>query len=106
MSAYSTRGGIHRLYANKKTLKGYQSDRFSDGAVIVLDLLETKIENNAIVESCRKIVDVCINTGGGLPVPMMPGVVMKAMAQSVAPPAVEAGTSTLTVNVGGVIELQ
>ena len=52
-----------------------------------------------------RIVDVSINTGGGQPVPIM----MRAAAMeaaSVAPPAVEAGTSTLTVSVSGVIELQ
>lgn len=51
-----------------------------------------------------RIVDVSINTGGGQPVPMMRGLAMEAA--SVAPPALEAGTSTLSVNVGGVIELQ
>lgn len=51
-----------------------------------------------------RIVDASINTGGGQPVPMMRGLAMEAA--SVAPPALEAGTSTLTVNVGGVIELQ
>jgi predicted secreted protein len=52
-----------------------------------------------------RIVDASINTGGGQPVPIM----MRAaamVAASVAPPAVEAGTSTLSVNVGGVVELQ
>ncbi len=51
-----------------------------------------------------RIVDVSINTGGGQPVPLMRGIAMEAA--SVAPPAVEAGTSTLNVSVGGVIELQ
>ena len=51
-----------------------------------------------------RIVDASLNTGGGQPVPMMRGLAMEAA--SVAPPALEAGTSTLTVNVGGVIELQ
>ena len=51
-----------------------------------------------------RIVDVSLNTAGGQPVPMMRGLVMEAA--SVAPPALEAGTSTLSVNVGGVIELQ
>lgn len=51
-----------------------------------------------------RIVDVSINTGGGQPVPMMRAAAMETA--SVAPPAVEAGTSTLSVNVGGVIELQ
>ena len=52
-----------------------------------------------------RIVDVSINTGGGQPVPIM----MRATAMeaaSVAPPALEAGTSTVTVIVSGVIELQ
>jgi len=52
-----------------------------------------------------RIVDVSINTGGGQPVPIM----MRATAMeaaSVAPPALEAGTSTVTVSVSGVVELQ
>jgi predicted secreted protein len=52
-----------------------------------------------------RIVDVSINTGGGHPAP----VVMRAASlesNSLAPPALEAGTSTLSVNVSGVIELQ
>jgi predicted secreted protein len=52
-----------------------------------------------------RIVDVSINTGGGQPVP----IVMRAAAMeaaSVTPPALEAGTSTMTVSVGGVVELQ
>ena len=52
-----------------------------------------------------RIVDISINTGGGQPVPVM----MRAAAmqsKSVATPALEAGTSTLSVNVGGLIELQ
>ncbi len=52
-----------------------------------------------------RIVDVAINTGGGQAAPIM----MRAAAMeasSIAPPAVEAGTSTLSVNVSGVVELQ
>ncbi|OGI48844.1 MAG: hypothetical protein A3E57_08150 [Candidatus Muproteobacteria bacterium RIFCSPHIGHO2_12_FULL_60_33] len=51
-----------------------------------------------------RIVDVSINTGGGGPVPIMRNLAMEAA--SVAPPAVEAGASTLNVSVGGTIELQ
>jgi predicted secreted protein len=54
-----------------------------------------------------RIVDVSINQGGFAPVPRP---MMRAAASmqetSVAPPAVQAGTSTLSVNVSGVIELQ
>ncbi|MHB8668307.1 MAG: SIMPL domain-containing protein [Burkholderiales bacterium] len=52
-----------------------------------------------------RIVDVSINTGGGQLVPIM----MRAASlesKSLAPPALEAGTSTLSVSVSGVIELQ
>lgn len=52
-----------------------------------------------------RVVDASINTGGGVPVPVM----MRADAfesKSLVPPAVQGGTSTVTVNVGGTIELQ
>lgn len=54
-----------------------------------------------------RVVTVTINQGGGVPVPrsVASGAVMLA-ANSVAPPAVEVGTSTIGVNVNGVIELQ
>lgn len=51
-----------------------------------------------------RIVEVSINSGGGQPVPLMRGLAMESA--SVAPPALEAGTSTLTLIVGGTIELQ
>lgn len=51
-----------------------------------------------------RLVDLSINTGGAQPVPMMRAAFMESA--SVAPPAVEAGTSTLTLNVSGVVELQ
>ncbi len=51
-----------------------------------------------------RIVGVSINSGGAQPVPMMRA--QAVQAASLAPPAVEAGSSTLSVNVGGNIELQ
>jgi predicted secreted protein len=51
-----------------------------------------------------RIVDISINTGGGQPVPLMRGMTLEAAA--VAPPALEAGTSVLSIGVGGAIELQ
>jgi predicted secreted protein len=54
-----------------------------------------------------RIVEASINTGGTRPVPIMRcAAVMSPAAEVVAPPAVQAGTSTLTVTVSGVIELQ
>jgi predicted secreted protein len=52
-----------------------------------------------------RVVDASINTGGGVPVPVMMRV-DSFESKSIAPPAVQGGTSTVTVNVGGTIELQ
>ena len=71
-----------------------------------LDAFKQRAElvRKQLVAKGYRIVDVAINSGGEQPVPMMRGMAMEAA--TVAPPAVEAGTSTLTVSVGGVIELQ
>ena len=53
-----------------------------------------------------RIVDLFIDTGAGQPVPIVRRAGAMAAAEAVAPPAVEGGTSTLTVSVRGVIELQ
>lgn len=55
---YAAFGGIHHLYANDKALKGYRSDTFPDGAVIVFDLLEGVHDGNAVTEGARKVVGV------------------------------------------------
>lgn len=72
-------------------------DAFKQRAELVRRQLATK---------SYRIVDLSINTGGGQPVPPMRGLAMAAVEKSVAPPALEAGTSILTVNVGGTVELQ
>lgn len=51
-------GGIHHLYANKKALEGYKSGNFPDGSVIVFDLLEAPVADNAITEGKRKVAGV------------------------------------------------
>jgi predicted secreted protein len=53
-----------------------------------------------------RLVNVSINTGDAQPVPPMRGMAMEAMDNAASPPALEAGTSVLSVNVGGMIELQ
>ncbi|MDX1487309.1 MAG: SIMPL domain-containing protein [Acidiferrobacterales bacterium] len=54
-----------------------------------------------------RIIEAVVSTNGGEPVPIMRGIAdMKPAAESVVPPTVQAGTSTLTVSVDGVIELQ
>lgn len=56
---YETFGGIHHIYANAKALEAMKAGKpYPDGAVLVFDLLEAKMENNAIVEGGRKVVGV------------------------------------------------
>lgn len=51
-------GGIHHIYANPAAMKGYQTGRFPDGAVIVFDLLEANAADHTLTEGARKIVGV------------------------------------------------
>lgn len=51
-------GGIHHLYANEAALEGYRSGTFSDGAVIVFDLLEAVRDGAAVTEGQRKVLGV------------------------------------------------
>lgn len=55
---YGAFGGIHHLYANDKALKGYRSNTFPDGAVIIFDLLEAVHDGNAVTGGARKVVGV------------------------------------------------
>ena len=79
-----------------------------DGLIVqALDAFKRRAElvRKNLAAKGYRIVDVSINTGGGQPVP----IVMRAVSldsKSLAPPALEAGTSTLSVSVGGVVELQ
>jgi predicted secreted protein len=75
--------------------------------VQALDAFKQRAElvRKQLAAKSYRVVDVSINSGGAQPVPIM----MRATtmeAASVAPPALEAGTSTVTVSVGGVVELQ
>jgi hypothetical protein len=51
-------GGIHHLYANARALEGYRSGRFSDGSVIVFDLLEAQVADHSLTEGARKLIGV------------------------------------------------
>lgn len=56
---YDSFGGIHHVYANEKALKAMKDGgSYSDGSVLIFDLLEGKTENNAIVEGNRKVLGV------------------------------------------------
>jgi hypothetical protein len=50
--------GIHHIYANEKGVKGIQTGKYQDGAVIVFDLLENITENKASAEGKRKLIGV------------------------------------------------
>jgi hypothetical protein len=56
---YDSFGGIHHIYANGKALKAMQAGRtYPDGSVFVFDLLEVKMEDNAVTEGPRKVLGV------------------------------------------------
>jgi Cytochrome P460 len=55
---YDAFGGIHHLYANPKAVQGYKTGQWPDGAVIVFDLLESVLADNAATEGKRKVVGV------------------------------------------------
>ncbi|MBK6637511.1 MAG: cytochrome P460 family protein [Rhodocyclaceae bacterium] len=57
-SLYDAFGGIHHLYANKAAIKGYQTGKWPDGAVITFDLLDAKSADNTVTESTRKVLGV------------------------------------------------
>lgn len=56
-------GGTHHIYANAAALRGYRSGRFPDGAVIVFDLLEAQVADNAVHEGPRKVLGVMVKDG-------------------------------------------
>jgi len=50
--------GIHHIYANEKALKGLKKGTFSNGSVLVFDLLEYREQDKTVQESNRKLVGV------------------------------------------------
>jgi hypothetical protein len=57
-SLYDAFGGIHHLYANKAAIKGYQTGKWPDGAIIAFDLLDAKSADNTVTEGARKVLGV------------------------------------------------
>ena len=55
---HGTFAGIHHVYANKKAAEGLKRGKFSNGATLVLDLLEPRDEAFATSEGPRKLVAV------------------------------------------------
>ena len=50
--------GIHHVYANDKALQGLAAGSYADGAVLIFDLLEAGVKDNAVAEGPRKLVGV------------------------------------------------
>ncbi len=50
--------GIHHIYGNKEALKGLKNGKYSDGSVLVFDLLNYVAKDNTIQEGDRKLVGV------------------------------------------------
>lgn len=61
---YEAFGGIHHLYANKAAVRGYETGKWPNGAVIVFDLLDTKTADNTVTEGARKVVGVMHRDSG------------------------------------------
>jgi len=57
---FKTAGGIHHVYANGKAMKGYETGKFPDGAILVFDLLDTKETDGATIEGARQRIDVML----------------------------------------------
>jgi hypothetical protein len=56
---YNAFGGVHHVYANDRALTALKERAaFPDGAVLVFDLLEEQVENNAVTEGARKVIGV------------------------------------------------
>jgi hypothetical protein len=56
---YDAFGGIHHGYANEKAITALiEGNSFPKEAVLVFDLMEEKIQNNAVVEGHRKVLGV------------------------------------------------
>jgi len=50
--------GIHHIYANEKAITGLKKGTYSDGAILVFDLLDYKHKDKVITENSRKLVGV------------------------------------------------
>ncbi len=50
--------GIHHVYGNEKAIQGLVSGNYSDGSVLVFDLLNYAKKDNTIQEGERKLVGV------------------------------------------------
>lgn len=55
---HETVGGLHHIYANEKAMEGYRSGKFSEGSILVFDVLETRESAGTTIEGPRRFIDV------------------------------------------------
>jgi hypothetical protein len=56
---YNPFWGVHHVYANDEAITALKDGRpFPKGAILVFDLLEEKVEDNAVTEGSRKVIGV------------------------------------------------
>ena len=79
-------------------------DTLIDKALAAFQARAERVRKNLGAKSYR-IVDINVGSNAGM-IPPSPMMRAQAMESSVTPPAVESGSSTLTVNAEGTIELQ
>jgi hypothetical protein len=58
--AFEHWGGFHHIYANAEAVGGYKTGKFSDGSIIVFDVLEAISKDSIISEGKRRLIDVMI----------------------------------------------
>ncbi len=58
--AFERFGGIHHIYANAKAVEGYKTNHFSDGSMLVFDVLEAIEKDSDVAEGKRRILDVMV----------------------------------------------
>jgi len=59
--------GIHHVYGNDKAVKGTQSGKFDNGAVLVFDLLKYQTHDKASIEGQRILVGVMVKNSDRYP---------------------------------------
>ncbi|HTQ66876.1 MAG TPA: cytochrome P460 family protein [Puia sp.] len=57
---YKFRGGFIHIYANQKALNGLQTGNFTDGSILVFDVIKEINNNGDLSEGERRLVDVMV----------------------------------------------
>lgn len=58
--AFEHYGGFHHIYANKLAMEGYKTGQFTDGSVIVFDVLQAIDTTRLLLEGRRRQLDVMV----------------------------------------------